>query len=515
MMPMILPTKSLWLKPVQTGSGTIRSSHGFTLVELLVAIALLMIIMVGAGTVFRSTSQTIGSGQALMDSTRRLMAARSVLQTDLIGSNNDPFPNSSGLRPLRTPAPDRPPFLMIRQEVRAAYADKNQWNEGVPANNYRTDMLGFFAQGVYKRQTGGDAVGNATFSDMTETNAYVWYGHLLLPDGPAVSNMRQPGWTAGTPLTDNPYNYFANQWVLGRVAMLMATPVAFGVYPHGVPDVHGNPVWYIGRNPTDSVTPGLTAVLTPLQANSVNTLGNGAYPVVSPNNFTLQHSRYDIMGTYTGWSWDDYAQLVADQSAWCFANNVPWVDRHLNRFQANPFADMLWNNPPTPADRALFAQKAAQTVPLFLSGCTNFIVEFAGDYVEQNALGYVLTPANYSGPFLPGTPHLDGVIDYRVVGGRREIQWYGLPRDVDGDGSDDVIRVQDIRKNGAGISQILPFETLAAPGIYSCGWTANEFNMPGGTLAPRLIRITVQLADPEGRLPEGVRQEYIFPVRHY
>jgi len=62
---------------------------------------------------------------------------------------------------------------------------------------------------------------------------------------------------------------------------------------------------------------------------------------------------------------------------------------------------------------------------MLVPGCTQFIVEFAGDYVAQDGTTGI-TKGNYP----------DGNIDYRVddSSGLKSIRWYGLPRDVDGSG---------------------------------------------------------------------------------
>ena len=80
---------------------------------------------------------------------------------------------------------------------------------------------------------------------------------------------------------------------------------------------------------------------------------------------------------------------------------------------------------PQPA-RPLTADAAAYYAPTFVPGCSQFCVEFAGDFVSQN-----ITDGSASTSALPGP---DGTIDFRIVNGTRQIMWYGLARSVVGDG---------------------------------------------------------------------------------
>jgi prepilin-type N-terminal cleavage/methylation domain-containing protein len=54
----------------------------FTLVELLVAIALVLVLMVGVNQVFRTTTATVAANQAVSDNTREARGAQSVFAQD-------------------------------------------------------------------------------------------------------------------------------------------------------------------------------------------------------------------------------------------------------------------------------------------------------------------------------------------------------------------------------------------------------------------------------------------------
>jgi hypothetical protein len=70
--------------------------------------------------------------------------------------------------------------------------------------------------------------------------------------------------------------------------------------------------------------------------------------------------------------------------------------------------------------------------PYFLQHCSQFIVEYAGDYIQQDN---VTTDANYSNMTGIGP---DGQIDYYLdANGNKHIRWYGMPRSSTGQLHDD------------------------------------------------------------------------------
>ena len=95
----------------------------------------------------------------------------------------------------------------------------------------------------------------------------------------------------------------------------------------------------------------------------------------------------------------------------------PAIDPGLwyNRPQCNPTVQ-------TPVVAATLAQMA----PYFLQHCSQFIVEYAGDYMQQNN-----TPGTSYGAMTGLGP--DGQIDFYVdASGNKHIRWYGMPRSSTG-----------------------------------------------------------------------------------
>src|SRR5690606_2162331 len=85
-----LPVASKWRRHpparaanCQPPTGNWQSARAFTLTELMIAIALVIILAVGVAQVFQMTSQTVSSGQALQPLTRDARAAESVFSNDI------------------------------------------------------------------------------------------------------------------------------------------------------------------------------------------------------------------------------------------------------------------------------------------------------------------------------------------------------------------------------------------------------------------------------------------------
>src|SRR4051812_19587265 len=61
---------------------TTRAAHAFTLVELIVSIALVLILMIGVSQVFKTISGTVSAGSAVSDNTRNPRGAKATFAQD-------------------------------------------------------------------------------------------------------------------------------------------------------------------------------------------------------------------------------------------------------------------------------------------------------------------------------------------------------------------------------------------------------------------------------------------------
>jgi type II secretory pathway pseudopilin PulG len=536
---------------------TPRSRHAarpaFTLVELMISIALALMLIYGIAQVFKMSGDTIGAQQALSSSVRDQRAASPTFIED-----------------FRNSVPDSPLFLISNRIAygydgagtgfKAGWKDAEEERDGsnpdptvqaeingsaVPNTPItggtdrtpRLDRLAFFTRNLYRRQTAED---DQMFSAIAGTEAYVWYGHVALPGGPT-------GWR-------QPQQQYGSERVLGRVAILMKDrDTALAATDRTLPmtTVAGDtlaPLSYTSGAYQSYRDVGLSSI-DEWRASANFAYGN---TVATPGEFSTSWFRpMEDPDPATGKYW----------RAWC----QPTVTRPITQ------------------------QKLSQTAPFFVGNCTQFIVEYAGDFLDQRegdatdpVPGRVVDAKKKKRPGT-GVPtkkeeiegdsevnrlldrsQIDYVIDTSADPADppndptkwvRRVRWYGLPRDVSGDGLitiNDVLPLSDVMAyydvkmnngdraiapweadlpmadtstNAGGTKQGLLTTTLkngaipprtkepnwqqdysqAKPGseagfLYTCAWHND---------APLMIRITMKVDDPTGKLKGGQWYQYI------
>jgi hypothetical protein len=210
--------------------------------------------------------------------------------------------------------------------------------------------------------------------------------------------------------------------------------------------------------------------------------------------------------------------------------------------------------------KPLTAAGLARVSPVLLQHCSQFIVEYAGDFLEQDnnpsspTYGEVMDTVGGDGDALQP----DGQIDFIVnkVTHVKSIRWSGFPRDTSSNSPaapgrpdgviqgfvsgrtnndlPDVVPLRDVALTSSAIPSTFPgyfpFERnlparlppktdyasrstnatfgLALDARYLCAWGPDT---PGASY-PTLIRFVFTIDDPTGRLPEGQTFEYVFRV---
>jgi prepilin-type N-terminal cleavage/methylation domain-containing protein len=467
-----------------------RRATGFTLTELMVAVALVLVIMLGVNYVFKMTTDTIGAGMAVSAVTRDQKAARRVIETDV-----------AGLSPTS-------PALVIWGKATAGYLDRAaiDADPGLADPEYfRTDRLGYFSEGTFVRQTANNG---SLYSPLTSEKAYIWFGHLLLPDNSATPLYIIPG--AGTQQT-NPNNFFARQWAMGRVVTLLKQKTSPSTaYP--TPSIYSSGTTagtFVDQSYIEDPGPGSPF---PVAYNAPAHIADG-----TPAPVQIQNARYDLAGFDDADIWAAVTTKLGLSATWWDATGLGF------RFECDPYPS-----------RPLTSAGAAKSSPQFLPGCTDFVVEFAGDYLIQlwdvNVNG---TPDEAVGDADQPTygqvtgVGQDGRIDMPRVNGVMRIAWYGFPRDANGDG---VLKYGDpapVRWYANAAPAVFEREALDAqpPGFASAAGvnfktyaaTANPYvtawtDAQAADLWPKLIRITYTLQDPSGRINNPQPVELIFAV---
>lgn len=556
--------------------------RGFTLVELMISIALVLLLMVGINQVFKVTGETVGTSQTIAEGVRDARAAQSVMGGDIgkmVTESESPclLLRSQRIAAFRNRADelaDRdyaavagttqdPVDRAIRTiDLDGDGAETTGTVDEIPrailgARNRRIDQISFFARGNFPRQTGNDG---EFIADMSSNEAWITYGHLKQPgtDPNDASGYQHLGTgvadTTATPLTsqNNPSNFFSSQWILGRMVMLLRAPDTSSGFPGEIEDNSTPPrlQTFIARS-----TGATAASVGPLGLTSVAYGSSAAVPPPATGDWRIGWSRFDLAGTTIA----DFKTILTN----AFPVNATWYsgsDGLIYRFQGS----LIPNKP-------LTSEGLARVSPTLLENCSQFIVEYAGDFLTQDndplssTYGYVQTTPVGGDPLRP-----DGEIDVVVnpVTRVKSIRWYGFPRDTSSNNAAnpgqpdgrivgvldatvgtfganalcDVVPLRDVALTTAivpaGYPGYFPFERdLADPqtglparadyasksaGLnlrsrYECVWGPDLTDLsvnPAGvpTPYPAYIRFVYTIDDPTGRIAEGQTFEYVFKV---
>ncbi len=575
------------------------SRRGFTLIEVTISVAIALVLMLGIAEVFRVVGDTVGTGQASANVQRDTRAAQGVMQNDFNSAVSDGAPymiiNAQQQWAFRNQAD----LLADKDGKPDTYDPTNSGTETAePAAYYnyrshRIDQISFFGRGNFTRQTGADAAstnGNSPFvANMGGNEAMLWYGHLNLADnagsfqttgsvtgtassvfgcsqtpGNGSGNLSSPTYFANSGGGNNPNNYFATSWILGRQQVILQPPTSLDNYnntvsPSAVVDQSNK-----GRVQYAYLANGLP--LSPLAYNSgayvSSGVSSGSLTLAVENGAlaTMLSSRIDLAAT----SLLNYHNgLQSNLTKYPYWWQLLPAGGNAMRFQAQPF--FLQTSSGGTAQPKITAEAVALQAPILIRGCTQFTVEYAGDYLNQTTTG--ATAANQGvidtyirkssgGGYENGST--DGQIDYvlQPVPGSspttyaRTIRWYGLPRSTSNNTTlnainGDVCPLRDMftvasgatasagftpvaYSDGSTIPANAPFEqtfptyqpsdyigtantsgnmtsTLTNPATYLCAFGPNDPK-------PKMIRITITVDDPGGRLGDGQTYEYVYTL---
>ncbi len=523
----------------------------------MISIALVLILMIGVNRVFKYTTDTVGTQAAVSSAMRDLRAGERSMRHDFDASVSS----------------SEQPAIIIRSRVVYAFRNKQDQLTAVDPNNpqwdvdplnsaasidfssttaltdgripaelpsdrrHRLDNISFFARDIsnpFKRQTGDAAAGAGTLMfNTSSTEAWITYGPLWLPDNtgtfstvgsdptanPPIPPPTYPG--VGTAAT-NPNNYYASQFLLGRQVILLKS----------FADMPDQDSYLVGTGGSGAKALSPLGFDTPVRRKTGTTSGTFNSSVTS----VIETGNCDLADATIA-SFRDTVTAVAGVNWWLplATNGTQAQGQDPFLFQADPVGVRS-------SSGGVTGDTAYKSSSVFMSNVSQFIVEYAGDFLTQSEL-----PAN-AGQVTAAKP--DGVIDFVRVPGtgaipeRRMIQWYGYPRDVGGPAptfaKDNVVTPTD--------GDVCPVQTFAtapgntvtnAPGncafereivaipppaasstphpYYTVAFRSQDFDGTGYPLAgarkPSLIRIIIQIADPAGRLQDGQNFEYVFAVK--
>lgn len=554
-----------------------RLRGAFTLIEVMVSIAVALLLLIGVNQVFKASSDLAGAGQALSHDQQLSHTVKQTVVNDLHRGAWD-----SGILVLR--CEQRYAFRDALDQQNAQSQDPSQdplWvaNSGtVPAyvvnrRSHRIDRIGFFARGLFSRQTTPTGLSPQPLTVLNRApEAWVWYGHLSLPNNKFISGSFPSQWLApgdpkagffapGDPNANNDNNFLASDWTLGRFATLLGGLAAADPQ---------NPDWLVGVGGTGYQPPQFSPpVLAPLTFDSV------AAQSTSGNVDTAEMSLHDYARTSIADYTNQLAQFMSSGSG--DPNWMNWMigydtnRRFDHRYRGVPYIPSTLD----PNSARVTPVSLEWLAPCMAKGCAQFFVEYAGNYLTQvddpgqADDGKVLNPR----PDVNNPNHIDYVMtpvanpQNGTTTYIRKVRWYGFPRDVNGQPGmqyDDVLPLRDVislsgftntgfyppfENFGAGFPgpqtsiNSIDYSALQVPNTpstpqtltdtsYSCGWGAMIPPAPNRALPsssavtppvqwtswptyglPKLLRITIALDDGSDRLADAQFYEFIIDLR--
>lgn len=181
--------------------------RGFTIIELIVAVSIVILLIFSVGIVFRSTSRSVGVSQSLMDLLSNSAAIQAQMEADISGMNKNGF-------------------LVIRSNT---FTDNSV--PTVPVTR-RCDQIAFLATGTFQHRGGTNATASQNPGPLIDPviapNALIWWGQLALSQGsgaaPAPTNptvFLNADQTYRVPLNQVPVGATDSDFTLGRSAILL------------------------------------------------------------------------------------------------------------------------------------------------------------------------------------------------------------------------------------------------------------------------------------------------------
>jgi len=177
-------------KPIRSNSA--RGRHGFTMIEMLVTIGILVILTAGVATIFNSIGQAVSKGRKLSELNRFAARVERVMREDFDAMTRDGF-----LVIVNKNADFGRDVQLFRGEQTNIDKDLYPGFSENPGRIRRTDEIMFFSRGNY--ETARRAISSGMIARSNE--AAIYYG---------LGQKRRPQTSASDPRYTDPLNYFFN-----------------------------------------------------------------------------------------------------------------------------------------------------------------------------------------------------------------------------------------------------------------------------------------------------------------
>lgn len=228
-------------------SSTSRKSSGFTIIEIMVTIGILVLIAAGVSAIFSSVADTVNSGKRVSELNRYAAQFERIMREDFENMTRDGFlvivhQNAPGADPLNN-----------RHDVQLSPADSSdEDNNNEPGRPRRVDEIMFFARAEF--ETARRAISPGMIAKSGEAAIYYGHGQRALPDlrpgtmgvnndtnyffNPDISNENfknqevsagvHQGWLGVPSGTSFNPNQYASDWSLLRHVTLLTNPQSSG-----------------------------------------------------------------------------------------------------------------------------------------------------------------------------------------------------------------------------------------------------------------------------------------------
>lgn len=241
----------------------VGARSAFTIVELLVALGLTLVLVVGIGRIFTISKDTMSIGEANAEISQAARGIERIMREDFRNMTREGFIGIRCERLGLASANERTPGALSGENQRTAiYYDKDAQEKGQNLLRYpvgqpddddydpgrpvvRMDQIVFFAAGDYSSYQYSNAGSNTIARNLTAGAAKIWYGHaprasvaaqidqtnnrsfpVEVKDsttppglGDYVTRFADDG-QGSNPIEDNA-NYYGKDWILGRQAALL------------------------------------------------------------------------------------------------------------------------------------------------------------------------------------------------------------------------------------------------------------------------------------------------------
>lgn len=441
-------------KPKAQGSSVpLRPGEaGFTLTELIVAVGLAGILILGIAQVFSSVSRAVETGAASGEVIDRARMTMDRVRRD--------FEQMVGPR-------EGAVLVIVNHDTGDIGILPSDVENNEQPRSVRTDQLMFIRRRGELQPiapSGDDSLTNESSAQYVK----LWLGHALEADGDgsAPSSMSAP----------------AIDWMLGRQSLFLdsdeSNAAAASALASASVDVFtGDPANAALRHGLADVAHyGLAAESSDNDASIDADFEHGA-----------------ITGAQPPTTPQDGAPLYHDRRLWLMLTAEDYADRAYDYTYAA--ARLLAR--PEPTGGSYEAWKVAQMQPVLARNVTDVVVEFAGDYLRNSD---TVDDAN---PPSDATAEADGLIDRYSDSG--DVIWYGLtvrPPATSAPETDPGAFVSATSTDQTDRSNPIHDADPAATSEQAINATRGYIfrHGPGRTNWPSMIRIRIRLHDSKGRL---------------